>query len=488
MVRLKTSLRDYQSKSVKSIKKHDGWLLGYDMGCGKTLPVIAYMNEARPKMTLIATPKRVMGVWPKEFSKHLGEDHGFHIVVLDKKPKLRSEMSVKDKLEFARKEWARAEKAKLPVVFVVSHDSLRMDPLASAFLKPIWDLTVIDEIHRIKSPSGATSRYMGKLADRTAKRIGMTGTIMPHSPLDVFGQFRFIDRKIFGWKFTPFKARYATMGGYKVNGRPVQVTGYKNLEELNRKIYSRADRVMKKDVLKDLPEIVHQDWMINLPKEAEKIYNDMRDDMIAELKEFGVDSVASNAMVKLLRLQQITSGFTTDEHDVVRPIHEAKQKAVEDFLDSVDKDEPVAVFARFRWDLEAIERAAKEAGRPVDILHGGQNDIGAVWEPRPGCVGAIQIQAGGTGIDLTATRYNVLFSQTWNMGDYDQLLSRSHRHGQRNAVTVVHLLADIAKSVDLKIRKALDKRSSLVNATLSQDELSRAILGSFLHNEDDLEI
>ena len=43
--------------------------------------------------------------------------------------------------------------------------------------------------------------FFKRLRSRAAYRIGLTGTPMPHSPMDIYGPFRFLDITIFGPSF-----------------------------------------------------------------------------------------------------------------------------------------------------------------------------------------------------------------------------------------------------------------------------------------------
>lgn len=60
-----------------------------------------------------------------------------------------------------------------------------------------------------KSAQSAVSRYAGQLGLRTRYRLALTGTPMPHSPLDIWAQYRFLDRTIYDLTFTSCKQRYA---------------------------------------------------------------------------------------------------------------------------------------------------------------------------------------------------------------------------------------------------------------------------------------
>ena len=60
-------------------------------------------------------------------------------------------------------------------------------------MKQGWHLVILDESHRIKAPNGKASRFLARLRPTTLRRVAMTGTPMPHSPGDIYAQFRPLD-------------------------------------------------------------------------------------------------------------------------------------------------------------------------------------------------------------------------------------------------------------------------------------------------------
>jgi hypothetical protein len=99
-------------------------------------------------------------------------------------------------------------------VIAVNYESARLTPFGTWSQRRTWPLVIADESHRLKSNSGAISRYVGRLGLVTRYRLALTGTPMPHSLLDVWAQYRFVDRTIYDPSYTSFRARYAEMGGY----------------------------------------------------------------------------------------------------------------------------------------------------------------------------------------------------------------------------------------------------------------------------------
>lgn len=453
--RVSTPLWDHQRRGLDLIASRRATLLAWEMGTGKTLPVVAYVVAQRPALTLIVCPKSVVSVWPREFQKHAPE--------CDVTVWHDQRGSVARRLERLE----HVIDSSLPIVVVVNYEAVWRDPMGAAFLKLPWDLVVADEIHRIKAPGGKQSRYLGRLAGYlrrtrpTAKLIGLTGTPMPHSPLDAYAQFRFLDPTIYGVSFVRFRAQYAIMGGHMVNGRPVQVIAYKDLDDLHERFYTIADRVTKDEVL-DLPDQVHVSRVVELPPAARTVYEQIEKDMIAQIKQGTV--TAANALVKVVRLQQITAGHTKTEDGIERHLHDVKAAALADILDDLDPKAPVAVFCKFRRSLDCVRRVTEACERPINELSGRENTVGSLWDPEPGAVAAIQIQAGGVGIDLTACSTVVYYDQTHSLGDFDQSLSRVHRPGQTQKVTYLHLLA--RDTIDFAIRAALKRRKNVIEAVL----------------------
>jgi SNF2 family DNA or RNA helicase len=125
----------------------------------------------------------------------------------------------------------------------------------------------------------------------------------------------------------------------------------------------------------------------------------------------------------------------------------------------------VVVFARFTSDVRAIHEAAKKAGRISLELSGHRHELER-WQAGEGTVIAVQIHAGGLGVDLTRACYAVYFSLGFSLGDYEQSLARLDRYGQTRPVTYYHLQA--RNSIDARILWALKAKKDVVESVLTQ--------------------
>ena len=444
------------------IKDLPGAMLAYDMGTGKSKTVVdAICNIDDIQVALIVCPKSVMAVWPREFSRHASVPVAIYV--------LETGQSVDKKVEIAKQGILLSQARKQKVVLVINYDSARIPAFQHFSLNRAWDLVVADESHRAKSHNSKTSRYMGELGLVAKRRVCLTGTPMPHSPLDVFGQYRFLSPDTFGRWWTHFKNRYARMGGFQRDGRPVQIVGINHEDELNEKFYSIAHRVMKRDVIKDLPPVTHETVDIDLSPTARKHYAELETQFVTEVRQQLV--TVQHALTKLLRLQQATSGFLVpDEGEDPIEIHSSKKEALKEILEDLT-DQPVVVFCRFKYDIRQIKDVCDSCKRPVMELSGSANEL-ADWQQTKksdGAVIVVQIQAGGVGIDLTHSSYSIYYSLGFSLGDYEQSLARIDRPGQKEPVTYFHLIAK--KTVDERVYGALRKRKRVVESILDEMRL-----------------
>ena len=452
---LRTSPWRHQSDAVAFVRDlyrrgKRGAMIAAVMGTGKSAMTVYLCAEEGFQLVLVLCPLRVVQVWKPQFQLH--STVPYMVVALDD-----SFATVRKKRDEAERQIQLAKARGVPVVVVINYDSAWRPPFAEWAARKKWDLVVADEIHRCKAPGGKASRYLGRLAKAARFRLGLSGTPMPHSPLDVYGYFRFIDRTIFGWSFHKFRQHYAVMGGYQNH----QVVAYDNLDELNRKFYS-VTYACGKDVL-DLPPEMHITYTCQLGPEARKVYRSLERDLIAEVQSGEI--TAANALVKLLRLQQITGGnIRTDEGADVQ-IDSAKINLLRDVLEDIAPDEPVVVFCRFHKDLDAVGRMATETGRGSLELSGRVDDLKR-WQAGEASVLAVQIESGGVGVDLTRARYALYYSLGFSLGSYEQSLARIHRPGQTRPVEYIHLLAE--GTIDEKIMAALALRADDVNTVLKQ--------------------
>lgn len=461
------SLWKHQREALDFIAGKPGAMLALDMGCGKTLTAIEHIRRTGARRILVIAPLSVVDhVWPDQVTRHAGK--WLDLAVLGQNRK-----STPDKIQAAQAAIARANGNRALAVVVNYETTLRPEFRKWAMQQP-WDMLILDESHRVKAPEGKMSQWISQLAKRIPRRLGLTGTPMPHSPIDLFSQYRILDPQVFGPSFHRFRDAYAVTAAIPVTGRNGQTTevrkivGAKNLDQLSEKFHSIAYEVRAEDVL-DLPPVNRVHYRVRLSPRAQAVYAQLAEHFIAEL-ENGALIHAPNALAKLLRLQQITSGFAPsgNEGGPATQVDDAKSRAAAEILDSLPPDEPIVIFARFLHDLDVCKQAARDGGHDAWELSGRTREL-REWNENGGAL-AVQIQAGGVGLDLTKARYCIFYSLGYSLGDYLQAQARLHRPGQAGTVHQIHLIA--AGTVDEKVMKSLEKREDVVMAILESGALN----------------
>jgi len=564
----------HQLEAVEFLEPQGSGMLAMEMGAGKTLAALELLRRWEVRVGVVACPKSVIDVWPKDAEKHFP---GLWEVL----PLRKGTVAKRAELMIARR--AACLKKGKPLLVVFNYEAAIRKPLDVELLRLPWEALVMDESHRLKAPAGKTSHLFAALSRKVPHRLALTGTPMPSSPLDVYAQFRAIDPTLFGNLWTTFRAKYAITkeetfklanglnlsvpGGLaltvsdgatrktKVNrGRVFSLTspktvafpsdsdlfvsidlkgdvfltpshphrpgaltcigrarsdgsevravsnddadywqtvdsikGFQHLDELHAIMYRKTYRVLTGDVL-DLPEKTERILTFDLPPKARTAYNSMYKNMVIDLRDeelVGGRIDASNALVRTLRLQQVTSGRVFEELDDhadprkrkkrIIELHDGKQKLLAETLEDLspfapgETREPIVVFYRFTHEGDLILETGREAGLTSVELSGRVNDLDLFQDGKADLI-AVQIQAGSMGIDLTRARYGIYWSINQSLGDHDQSQKRQHRPGQTRPVMYLYLCA--ANTSDETMVEALQEKRNPIEAVL--DDMRKA--------------
>lgn len=434
------------------------FLADWDMGTGKSaLCVLSAVNKAA-RFVFIGCPTSVVDVWPEQFATHAPDR--FRVLQL-------SGASVKDRAASLRYEAQRARTpGEKPLVAVCNFEACWRDKLADAILEIEWDIGIADECHRIANHSSKVGKFFGRdLRPRCKRRIALSGTPLRDDPLNAFGTCLFLDPSVFGESYAKFADTYANFGGYGGH----EVVGYKNLDDFRERLYSIGTHVKKRDVLADLPPTTSITRTFDLPASVRKIYDALKSSFVADVAGGKIN--ASNALTKLLRLQQLTSGFASIEKEdgtcVEQDIESPKIDAFKDVLTTIDPAEPIVVFTRFVRDVDRVREAARSMHRNTYEMSGAVNEL-AEWQKssEPGDVLVANIQSGGVGVSMVRSCYTIYYSLGFSLVDYEQSLARQDRPGQTRPVTYIHLVAK--DSVDEIVMRGLKSKANLIKYVTGQ--------------------
>lgn len=457
-----------QEEAYQFAMSHSSTMLAMDMGTGKTKVAIdVSMDRTDVNRVLVVCPKAVLSVWPKELQKHANPSRFSTLV--------RQPGKIADEAKRVEEFISPSPVPGIKRYVIVNYDSVWRRELGEVILKAGFDMVILDESHRAKAAGSKVSRFLALLGRRTKYKMCLSGTPMANSPLDVYGQYRFLDPSIFGTNHGMFMQQYAVMGGPERRF----VIGYKNQKDLNAKFQSIAYSCSMKDVSQrlKLPEALPPVTRpVELPTRDMKTLRVLAKEFIAECNT-GTIVVVNNVLTKSIRMQQIAAGFCQvqtepGEDPWTQDVNTSKEDSLFDFMQDVDPQEKLVIFCVFHHDLDAIRRVAEKSKRPAFELSGRTNTL-EQWKVSVGGVLAVQIQAGSEGVDMTAANKAVYFTLPNSLALYDQSKARLYRPGQTRQVTFVHMIAE--GTIDELIYNSLMNKRNLIDA-IKQGTLDYGIL------------
>ena len=469
--RFKTKPYAHQITALEKSWNKEAFAYFMEMGTGKSKVLIDNIamlyDKGKINGALIVAPKGVYQNWHDiEIPVHM-PDHIEKKMVLWKATITQKQQRQLDSL------FESEEDLHILIMNVESFSTPKGLNFASKFLSCHQTLVAIDESTTIKNPDATRTRSIVSLGRQAKYRRILTGSPVTKSPLDLYKQCEFLSEGLLDYtSYYAFKTRYADLRTANFGGRSVQiVVGYKNLGELSEKLEGFSYRVLKEDCL-DLPDYVYTKRIIQLSKEQEKIYNQMKQIALAQMD--GKLMTTATALVQLMRLHQITCGHFTADDGSITEIKNERLNALMDILGEVENK--AVIWAHYRHDIESIVKAiSKEYGPDSFVTYYGdtphderQNNIKLLQDPNSKVKFIIGTpQTGGYGITLTEANVMIYYSNGYDLEKRTQSEARINRAGQTRKMTYIDIIAE--GTVDEKIVKALRKKVDIASKVMGEE-------------------
>lgn len=494
-----------------------------EQGTGKTPVVIARIcNEANdvnrdePYRALIICPKNVCSNWRNEFLR-FGTGPG-RIAIIRGTATDRIKLLIDaftifpkgDELEHLNPKWIAA---------ICSYGTFCKSFDAFAINK--WDLCVADETHYFKSEKTKLWKRMRDFRDSCRARMGLTGTPVNNSIIDLFTQLEWLGRGLSG--FTSLKAYKKFYTNTEPIGYGVErILSYQNLPLLKERLARLCVIARKVDCL-SLPPKVYDVIDVAMTKDQAAIYRRVQAQLAVEIKDDMRRADASgNAgtkqmiisciLTKLLRLSQITAGFVT-YNPQLSPDGESLLPSEIDRLDPNPKieslmgilkeklpNEKTIIWSNWVSSIKTIAaRCAIDGYKCVTYYGQTKDDDRDIAVDSFNCDPSVQIfignpGAGSAGINLhgydilnpessdTNCTHVIYFSQDWSMPKRAQSEDRCHRRGTRISIRYTDLC--VPNTIDEEIRKRV--LNKMMNALEIQDlrDIMALILAQKVIGED----
>lgn len=425
---------------INRLKTVPGVGLWLDCGLGKTATTLHAIQTLRPKKTLIVAPLRVCYlVWRQEAEKW-GIPLRFSLV--HGSPKQR-DLALNQDAD----------------VYLINHDGIPW--LETTKFRA--DLVVIDEVTAFRNWSSKRMKSLRRLLLRLPKRITLTGTPVPNGLGDIFAQHYILDDgATLGAGISKFRSKYMMQGGFQNRQwfmRPEMV------EPLKAELAPWYLHQSAMDHL-DMPEVVRNEILVEMPKEAKDRYKTLEKEMVVELE--GDDPViAATGGSKYNLCRQFASGGIYDTMRSAVSIHDAKTDALEDLIDELNGKSLLIAYC-FRHDYLRI----KERFPKIPSIDGQVSQIEtmkAIEGFKSGAIKqlAVQCQAMSHGIDGLQKVCNDIcwYSPTDQPEIRSQLEARIWRQGVKGQVRIHYLLSK--GTVDVGIKRVLDNKDACQRDVLS---------------------
>jgi len=307
---------------------------------------------------------------------------------------------------------------------------------------------VVDESHYAKNPQAKRTQAVRRLAgtlDDSALRLALTGTPVLNHADELISQLRVIGRlEDFG-----SGARFSR-----------QFQGPLTEERLHWHLRRRCFvRRLKSEVLPQLPP--KRRVVVPVALDNKREYRLAEEDVISWLREQPLDLSELNARIAATLRAERLAQLTTLQRLAARGKLNAALQWIADFLES---GEPLVVFARHvdvqRAVLERFPDAAHLLG--ADAIGERDDAVRAFQRPDGPQLIVCATRVAAQGITLTRASNVAFLELEWTPAMHDQAEDRTHRIGQRDAVTAWYLLA--ADTIDETMAELVEAKRSHISA------------------------
>jgi SNF2 family DNA or RNA helicase len=435
-------LYGFQKEDTEKIAPAGSGLIGSEMGTGKTLEGIEldkiwYDQERNPGPTLVVAPLNTFNTWQEKYGLQSPESD---VITIDRKN---------------RDLFLEAIRKRQGDVYLMHWDALRLMP-GLAGVK--WNTVIADEVHRAANRKAQSTQALFRL--QAKHRLAMSGTASGDNPVNLWSILHFVWPTYYRsyWKF--YKHYVIEGTGHGSNGPYRQVLGFKHLDQLQEEMAPWYVRHLKREeccehhpqgVMSWLPEKTYDKIWVDLSPTQRRIYEQMKDKMVAWVGEHENEPLAAGvAVAQLARLSQmcLATPTITDDGRVDLSLPSSKLEALLEIVKD-HPDKKFVVFSASKKMCYLAKAYMKERDIGSFVLSGDTPQV-----QRDGMVERFTqdpsitlfigvIEAAAEGIDglQHATDTAIFLDRSWRTIKNQQAEDRLHRGGQKDTVQIIDIMA-----------------------------------------------
>ena len=421
-------LHEYQNYCVEYLKTHPEAMLFLSMGLGKSVTALTAILDLMfdsfdvGKVLVIAPLRVAKTVWPEE------RDTWEHANFL--------KMSV---IVGSAKQ--REAAMRVPAdIYVINRENVKwlVDYLEKRRIPWPFDMVVIDELSSFKNHQSQRWKALRKVRPHIKRMVGLTGTPASNGLMDLWAETFLVDKGArLGRFITRYREAYFKPAG--MNPYNGVVYNYEPLPGAEEAIYSKISDItvsMKALDYLDMPEQVLVNHFVDMEPQERKLYDDMKKQLLVEVDGEEID--AANAAVLSGKLLQMANGAIYNDERQMRIIHNRKLEMLGDLIEQAN-GQNVLVAYWYQHDHERIQEYLTDLGyKPRDLK--SDQDI-ADWNAGKIQVGLISPASAGHGLNIQKGGHILIwFSLIWSLEMYQQTNARLWRQGQKEVVTIHHIV------------------------------------------------
>lgn len=442
----------YQREGMLHLAFTERALLADEMGLGKTIQAIAAAallhRLGRARRVLVVTPASLKAEWEEQIRRFTPlaalTVFGHHL----RRRQLYRELATLPE----------------PPFFVIVNYEQAVPDLEdlNEHLRP--DVVILDEAQRIKNWNTRVARRIKQLQSRYA--FVLTGTPIENRIDELRSLVDFLDPAVLGSLFR-FNRDFYDLDD---KGRPA---GYRNLDQLHRRVQHLILRRRKAEVERELPPRTDQNRFVKLTDRQRKAYA-AHEQEVMRLVQASERRPLTEKEKERMQIELGMMRMTCDSNYILNPVPEErdcpKMAELARILEECVQDgAKVIVFSEWEKMLQLVRDHCREEG--IDFAwHTGsvpqqkrRADI-VRFKEDPACRVFLSTDAGATGLNLQAASTVVNCDLPWNPARLEQRIARAWRKHQTRPVTVINLIAE--DTIEHRMLQTLALKKSLAESVL----------------------
>jgi len=437
---LRLPLYDYQQQGMRHLAFTGRALLADEMGLGKTVQAIAASELLHQlhgvERVLIISPASLKGEWQDQIEKFTGQTS---LIIAGPRARRLKQYRKQSRFYLANYEQVRPDFAEMNTV-----------------LMP--DIIILDEAQRIKNWQTKTAGAVKRLKSRFA--FVLTGTPVENRIDEIYSIVQFLDPSLFGPLFR-FNRDF-----YQLDDRG-RAIGYRNLDELHRRLRPVMLRRLKDEVEGELPDRTVNNFFVSMEEEQRGRYEEynMKVARLAhQAKRRPLTKEERDRLQQWLACMRMLcdTPYILDPECPVSPKLKELKTIISERLE--DGEHKIIIFSEWVRMLELVrehleKRGIDHAWHTGDVPLPERREEIRRFMGDSDCRIFLSSDSGSVGLNLQEADTVINLDLPWNPAKLEQRIARAWRKHQTRPVQVINLVCE--DSIEHRMLSLLDQKRLL---------------------------